>query len=74
MDIESDHLSIYAAESAALEPTGWESWIGQAENILGNSADGDQEEDGYSLDSFYQLFEQGLTPADAVREVGNAIF
>lgn len=71
MDIDSDHLAIYGAESAALEPTDWEGWIAEVEQILGHSADGDQLEDGYSLDAFYGLWERRLYPAAAVGEVGS---
>lgn len=74
MDIDSDHLTIYAAESAALEPTDWERWIAQVELVLGKSADGDQSEDGYSLDSFYDLWKIGQTPTQAVKEVGSIVY
>lgn len=64
-----DHLAIYAAEGAALLPTAWERWETDLEALLGHSTDGDLAEDGYSLDTFYDMWEAGLAPLDAARTV-----
>lgn len=61
----SDHLDLWAAETAAMEPTDWEHWASALENIVGHDLDGDQAEDGYSYDSFYDMWKDGLTPAAA---------
>ncbi|GAB7065898.1 hypothetical protein [Mycolicibacterium hodleri] len=65
MSTGTDHADIWAFELASCEPTEWERWIDAVESILGHSADGDGEADGYSLDEFYDTWKQGLSP-DAV--------
>lgn len=66
------HLEFAALESEALEPTGWTAWIDKAEAIarkLGigrdepGNLDGDQTEDGFSLDYAYDAFRDGRSPA-----------
>lgn len=61
----SDHLDVWAAETAALEPTEWEHWVGELKNMVGHDLDGDQDEDGYSYDGFYEMWEHGLSPVAA---------
>lgn len=63
MSTGSDHMDLWAYESAACEPDDWERWITAVEAILGHSADGDGDADGYSLDEFYDSWKQGLSPA-----------
>lgn len=65
MSAGSDHADIWAYESAACEPDEWHRWIDAVEAILGHSADGDEDADGYSMDGFYDNWKQGLTPAAA---------
>lgn len=62
-----NHLETWAFESAACEPSDWERWIAKVEKIIGHSADGDEDADGYSLDGFYLLWQQGLDPAAAAK-------
>lgn len=62
MSAGSDHVDLCAYESAACEPTAWEHWINAVEAILGHSADGDGAADGYSLDEFYDRWNQGWSP------------
>ncbi|MGL5827744.1 MAG: hypothetical protein ACRCYU_23490 [Nocardioides sp.] len=73
-DHPSDHLAVYAAESAALEPTEWEGWIADVEDLLDHSADGDLAKDGFSLDTFFTMFENGLSPFRASRIIVGAIY
>lgn len=61
----SDHLDLCAAETAAMEPTDWERWASALKNFVGHDLDGDQTEDGYSYDGFYDMWKEGLTPAAA---------
>jgi hypothetical protein len=63
------HMALGLAESAACAPTAWERWIDQVEKLLGHDTDGDQEQDGYSLDGFYASWKAGLSPAQAVETV-----
>ncbi len=56
-----NHLEFAAAESAALSPTRWDSWIGAAgvhaiNRGLPSNLDGDESRDGYSLDFAYDAF------------------
>lgn len=66
MNTSDDHATIWNYESAACAPTAWERWVGEVETLLGHSADGDHRVDGYSLDGFYEAWEAGMSPADAV--------
>lgn len=65
MSAGSDHIDRWAYETAACEPTEWERWINAVEAILGHSADGDSNTDGYSLDEFYDSWKHGLSPETA---------
>jgi len=40
----------------------WFAWCNQVERILGDSLDGDEASDGYSLDSAYEAFVARITP------------
>lgn len=61
MDLWRDENRIGATEDQ------WLGWIAEVEHLLGHSADGDQKQDGYSMDSFYEKFEAGQSPAEALR-------
>ncbi|WP_233213682.1 hypothetical protein [Mycobacterium hubeiense] len=65
----TDHQDIWAYESAGCAPTEWERWIDQVESRLGHDVDGDQAEDGYSLDGFHDMWKQGVAPHDAAASV-----
>lgn len=41
----------------------WHQWCNAVEAIIGFDLDGDEEEDGYSLDYAHNAFEAGQTPA-----------
>ena len=62
-----DHQAIWEAESTA--PTGWERWAEEAERVAGVSLDGDQVDDGYSLDDAYQQYLKGQSAEDYGNEV-----
>lgn len=40
----------------------FEKWAARVEKLLGHDLDGDQEEDGYSLDFASDAFDKGLSP------------
>lgn len=67
------HQDVWEFEMRESEPTAWERWIDELEFIFG-FVDGDQREDGFSLDGFYQLFEQGYSPDEAVGMIGDVNF
>ena len=73
MSAGTDHADIWAYESAACEPTAWEGWIGAVERILGHSADGDGDADGYSMDEFYEKWKQGFSPAAAAAGIRDVV-
>jgi hypothetical protein len=66
----SDHLAIREAENVVSdrEPS-WYAFHDAATKLMGHDIDGDQAEDGYSLDGFYKLWERGLTPDQAVQQI-----
>lgn len=60
-----NHLEFAAMESAALEPTPWDKWSERVEKLLGHDLDGNQDENGYSVDGALLLFTLGWTARDA---------
>lgn len=73
MSAGSDHADLWAYESAACEPTEWEHWMIAVEAILGHSADGDGDADGYSLDGFYDRWKQRWSPAAAAAAIRDVV-
>lgn len=67
-----DHTAAYAAES--MPPTVWERWINDVEALLGVSADGDVRTDGFSMDTFHDMFKAGMLPAQAAIRVVGALW
>ena len=62
------HTALLQAEVAACQPTSWDRWANQAEQIAGHSLDGDEPSgDRYSMDSAYDAWRAGITPAGYVR-------
>lgn len=77
-----NHIEFAASESAALETTAWETWYSEAERLakgheIGRDADGnldgDQEEDGFSMDGAFGAWEEGKTPAGYLLAVQRTI-
>lgn len=59
-----NHIEVWEAENHNPAAT-WETWISKVEAIAGIDADGNLSEDGYSLDTFLDMFEAGWTPKEA---------
>lgn len=64
--VYGEHQEIWAQEMASLNSSHdarWSKWIGRVETLLQiNSLDGDQEQDGYSLDFAYRDFLRNVSP------------
>ena len=69
MKMIMNHLEFAASESAALEDTKWDQWIDRLEKRVGHDLDGDQDEDGYSLDDCVEMFEAGKTVSEAFQSI-----
>lgn len=65
--MSDDHMAVWEAESTA--PTAWELWVKAVETLVGHHLDGNWFTDGYSLDTTYEMWEMGLTPADAAASI-----
>ncbi len=64
------HAEIWEQEIFTSESeSNWIGWINEAEKLAGHSLDGDQEEDGYSLDGCYDAFKRGFTPNDYMNHI-----
>lgn len=62
-----DFMAIAAFElEESVRISDWQRWIKQAQKLAGHTLDGDQEEDGYSLDGANDAFDKGLSPAQYV--------
>lgn len=70
----NDHADRYAAETAALVPTAWERWIDRVEELLGHTVDGDVNLDGFSVDTFADMFAAGLSAKVAATRIRRAVF
>lgn len=55
----------------ALRKSPFEKWADRVERIVGHDLDGDQSEDGYSLDGALEAFESGMTAKDYARQISN---
>ena len=69
----SDFMDFAESESAALAPTPWDKWIADVESRVGIDLDGDQKEDGYSIDTLGEWFDKGLSSESAAARVRQAI-
>jgi hypothetical protein len=70
-DLNDHPFAIFQASESYTSPREqrWLAWIRQAETLVGHSLDGDEDEDGYSMDGAYAAWEHGETPAAYAAEV-----
>jgi hypothetical protein len=61
--MDDTHMDVWRAEDTT--PSAWETWAGKVETLLGHDLDGSLKEDGYSLDTAYDMWREGLTPLQA---------
>lgn len=54
-----NHLEFAASESAALRPSRYEVWCAAVEAAFGHCLDGDEDENGYSMDLSYDAWKAG---------------
>lgn len=63
-----DHLEVWEMEMRSEAPDKkWNAFLNEVERHLGleqGSMDGNEAEDGYSLDTAYDAFRAGISPAD----------
>jgi hypothetical protein len=64
-----NHLEFAAIEASALRPSAWEIWVDAVERMLSHDLDGDDAENGYSLDSAYIAWEQGQCAASFASDI-----
>lgn len=69
---EDDHMAIWAAETDTTPDAAWCRWIDEVERLLGTSVDGDLSTDGFSLDSFHDMWRRNWSPAEAVAEANES--
>jgi hypothetical protein len=66
MSSGEDHKVIWEAEN--MHPQSeklWLAWIDRVEDLMGHDSDGDQAEDGYSLDWFHDMYKSGMSAEQA---------
>ena len=65
-----NHLEFAAFESRETDnDTRWLNFVASAEDMLGHDLDGDQAEDGYSIDGAYRAFCEGASVVEYVLDV-----
>lgn len=57
-----NHFEISVLESKAIVASPWEHWAARVEELLGHDLDGDQEIDGFSIDTALDMYEDGHSP------------
>lgn len=68
--MEDAHMTTWLYENLTSPiERGWLKWVPAVEALLGHDLDGDQRVDGYSMDYAFELFESGLTPAEAAAKI-----
>lgn len=62
------HQDVWEMEQDTAADRSWYRWVDAASKLLGLSEcmDGDEQADGYSLDSAYDAWRAGKTPAEYV--------
>lgn len=68
----NEFMTFRRSEADALKPTAFEIWADKVEKILGHDLDGDQDQDGYSLDFASDAFDRGESPEHYVAKVREA--
>lgn len=64
---DDDHMTVWLAEKDSDSDLDWYQWIDEVELRLGNDPDGNIDDDGYSMDSFHQMWARHLTVDEAVQ-------
>lgn len=64
-----EHQQNWEQERWQEQDTAWDRWIDRAERLFGRSLDGDQVDDGYSMDGAFDAFRDGCTAAEYVGRV-----
>jgi hypothetical protein len=71
--LEDAHLGVWEAEQHETSAArSWYRWYRRAVALVGHDLDGDQSEDGYSLDGAYEAWRQGVSPEAHARAVNPA--
>jgi hypothetical protein len=66
------HLEVWAAEThVSPSDKSWYKWIKAAEKLARHHMDGDEKENGYSMDSAFDAWEKGDTPDKYVKNIFN---
>jgi hypothetical protein len=61
----TQHIENYAYEQETPNDLAWGAWLNKAADLCGlRSLDGDEREDGYSLDYAQELYQAGYTPEE----------
>lgn len=70
MNEDDNHMHVWSNETwESAHDRAWDRWATEVEALLGHDLDGSLVEDGYALDYAYDMWELGLTPADAVARI-----
>lgn len=67
--MNDDHMAVWELERHGMLESAWEFWVRRVEKLIGHDLDGDQDFDGYSLDTTYEMWESGLTPVEAFARI-----
>ena len=63
------HLALWRSETyVPPREQEWEKWAKLVEGALTHELDGDQDKDGYSMDTAYDFFDADMTVPEAVAE------
>jgi hypothetical protein len=71
VDMDDDHMAVWEAEQDDSDRA-WTTWVTDVERLIGHDLDGSLNEDGYSLDTAYDMWKQGLTVLQAAATIYNS--
>mgnify|MGYP000179788170 CR=1 FL=1 len=71
LDEVNPHWALWQSEKDS-GPDVWDRWIYAAQAIAGHSLDGEEDTDGYSLDSAFDAYASGWTPEEYIERCPNA--
>lgn len=66
MDMDDNHMDLWKSETwESSHEKAWNRWADEVEELLGHDLDGDLNTEGYSLDTAYDMWNDGIKPGEA---------
>lgn len=63
-----DHMLVWYWETYNPDSQ-WDTWFLRVQRLAGHDLDGNQDTDGYSMDTTFDMYREGLTPVEAYARI-----